>query len=72
MDTNKEQSKQVLTIKGDWTEQAKKLQSKFPTLTESDLKFEEGKEHELLTRVENKLNKKREEVIDIIHNSQTQ
>lgn len=54
-------------ITGNWPEHAKRLQDKFSQLTDADLKFEAGKENELLGRVENRLNKKREEVINIIN-----
>jgi uncharacterized protein YjbJ (UPF0337 family) len=56
-------------ITGNWENQAKALKEKFIQLTDSDLKFETGKENELLNRVETKLNKKREEVINIIRKS---
>jgi len=46
------------------------LKEKFPQLTVSDLKFEDGKENELLTRVQERLNKGREEVINIIRKGQ--
>ena len=51
---------------GDWKEQSKQLKTKYPTLTDADLKFEAGKENELLKRVETRLHKNREEVIKII------
>lgn len=54
-------------IKGDWNEQSKKLQKHYPQLTDADLKYESGKEHELLGRVGSRLNKKREEVVSIIN-----
>lgn len=54
-------------ITGDWAAQSKILKEKFSQLTDADLKFEPGKEPELLTRIETKLNKKREEVINIIN-----
>ena len=53
-------------IGGSWNVESKKLKEKFTQLTDADLKFEAGKENELLSRVESKLNKKREEVINII------
>ena len=56
-------------ITGDWNVQSKQLKEKFPQLTDADLNYETGKEHELLGRVENRLNKKREEVINIIKKS---
>lgn len=57
-------------ISGDWTKQSAQLKDKFSQLTDSDLKFEPGKENELLQRVETKLNKKRDEVINIINKCQ--
>ncbi|AEA45050.1 hypothetical protein [Fluviicola taffensis] len=54
-------------ISGDWAKQSTQLKEKFTQLTDSDLKFEPGKENELLTRVETRLNKKRDEVINIIN-----
>jgi hypothetical protein len=41
-------------------------------LTDADLKFEAGKENDLLQRVQTRLNKKREEVINIIKKFQTE
>jgi len=54
-------------VTGNWNEQSKVLKSKFSQLTDADLKFEAGKENEMLTRIESRLNKKREEVINIIN-----
>ena len=45
---------------------ARLLKNKFSQLTDADLKFEAGKETELIKRVEFRLNKKLEEVFDII------
>ncbi|HEY1039854.1 MAG TPA: hypothetical protein VGF30_10640 [Bacteroidia bacterium] len=59
-------------ITGDWDKQAKQLKEKFSHLTDADLKFETGKEQELLGRVETRLNKKRDEVINIIRSVQTE
>lgn len=70
METNQNNGNQTFTVKGDWTEQSKLLKEKFPSLTDADLKFEEGKENDLLARVESRLNKKREEVINIIKKGQ--
>jgi uncharacterized protein YjbJ (UPF0337 family) len=53
-------------ITGDWKVQSKNLKEKFSQLTDEDLKFEAGKENELLTRVEARLGKKREEVIELV------
>ena len=56
-------------ITGNWYLRSKLLKAQYSQLTNDDLKFENGKENELLTRIENRLNKKREEVIDIIKES---
>jgi hypothetical protein len=58
-------------IAGNWKEQARELQKEFSELSDSDLEFQEGKEEELLKRVEVKLNKSRQEVIDLIAKVQT-
>lgn len=55
---------------GNWEQQSNLLKEKFPQLTVADLKFEEGKEIELLTRVQERLNKGRAEVINIIRKGQ--
>jgi uncharacterized protein YjbJ (UPF0337 family) len=57
---------EVFKISGDWKRQAVQLKEKFPQLTDSDLKFESGREDDLIKRVEERLHKKREEVINII------
>lgn len=64
--TNSEKT-ESFKISGNWTKQSQLLKEKFNQLTDSDLKFEPGKENELLQRVETRLNKKREEVINIIN-----
>lgn len=57
-------------VSGNWEQQSNLLKEKFPQLTVSDLKFEEGKENELLTRVQQRLNKGRDEVINILRKGQ--
>lgn len=61
---------EMLKITGNWDLQGKKLKEKYPQLTDEDLKFEVGKEEELLKRVKNRLGKQREEVISIITKAQ--
>lgn len=56
----------VFKVTGDWGSQSKKLKEKFTQLTDEDLVFEAGKENEMLSRVEARLHKNREEVIGII------
>lgn len=57
-------------ITGNWNNQSKELKNKFSQLTDADLKFETGKEEDLLKRMETRLNKKREDVINIIKKGQ--
>lgn len=70
MDTKENKADAPFKITGDWDAQAKQLKNKFSQLTDSDVKFETGKESELLGRLQSKLNKKREEVIQIIQKGQ--
>lgn len=46
-------------------EQIKKLKAKYPTLTDADFKFEEGKKDEMLKKLQVKLGKTKEE-LDVI------
>lgn len=57
-------------MSGNWYNQTQLLQDKFAQLTDEDLKFIEGKEEELLQRIETRINKKREEVINILKKGQ--
>lgn len=58
-------------VVGDWSNQSKQLKKKFPALTDVDLKFENGKEEDLVERLTIKLNKKRPEVIDLLKKNQS-
>ena len=51
-----------LKIKGNWNELKGNLKQKFADLTDDDLLFAEGKEDELLVRLEKKLGKSRDEL----------
>jgi uncharacterized protein YjbJ (UPF0337 family) len=53
-------------MKGSWQENAGKLKEKFGILTDDDLLFTEGKEEELLGRLQKKLGKSKEEVRTLI------
>jgi uncharacterized protein YjbJ (UPF0337 family) len=55
-----------LEIKGKWSEVAGKLKQKYANLTDDDLLFAEGKEEELLGRLQQKLGKTKEEIRDMI------
>ena len=52
----------TLEIKGDWNITKGKLKQKYGQLTDDDLAFAEGKEDELLGRLEQKLGKTKEEL----------
>lgn len=50
----------------DWSETKGSLAQKFPVLTADDLFYEEGREDELLARIEKKLGMSRDEVESIL------
>lgn len=56
----------TLNIKGTWNELAGKLKQQFADLTDDDLLFKEGKEEELLGRLQNKLGKTKDEIRQMI------
>jgi len=45
-----------------WEQQKKSLRTKFPSLTEEDLHFEENKKEEMLAKLSKKLGKTKEEM----------
>ncbi|TVQ09932.1 MAG: CsbD family protein [Bacteroidetes bacterium] len=53
-----------LKIKGNWNEMKGKLKQKYSALTDDDLMYAEGKEDELIGKLQKKLNLGREEVED--------
>lgn len=53
-------------IKGNWNELKGKLKQKYATLTDDDLLFAEGKEDEMMGRLQEKLGKTKEEVHKLI------
>ena len=55
-----------LKLKGDWNETKGKLKQRYADLTNNDLLFEEGKEDELLGRLQKKIGKSKEEVRALI------
>lgn len=57
---------EAFKIPNDWDVKAKLLRRRFPQLTASDLKIEKNDEDGLLRKLENRLNKKRDEIIEII------
>ena len=53
-------------IKGNWNEIAGKLKQQYANLTDDDLLFKEGKEEEVLGRLQQKLGKTKEELRKLI------
>lgn len=53
-------------FKANWKEQKEKLILKFPSLTDTDLRFENGKKDEMLERIQIKLGKTKDELAEII------
>ncbi|WP_445731109.1 CsbD family protein [Mariniflexile sp.] len=53
-------------IKGNWNELKGKLKQKYAILTDDDLLFSEGKEDELVGRLQEKLGKTKEEIHTLI------
>lgn len=70
MENTNQKSTGDFKIPTNWTEISKELKSKYPALTDADLKFESGKDLDLLKRLETRLNKSRLDVIDILRKSQ--
>jgi uncharacterized protein YjbJ (UPF0337 family) len=56
----------TLSMKGNWKEVTGKLKQQFANLTDDDLLFKEGKEEELLGRLQQKLGKTKEELRKLI------
>ena len=51
-----------LNLKGSWNEMKGKLQQKYAQLTDDDLHFVEGKEDELIGRIQQRLGRTKEEI----------
>ena len=56
-----------LEVKGKWNLIKGKIKQVHGNLTDDDLRYEEGKEDELVGRLQKKLGKTREEVVDYIN-----
>ena len=52
-----------LELKGNWNELKGKVKQAHGDLTDDDLRYEEGKDDELLGRLQQKLGKTREEIV---------
>ncbi len=57
-----------LQIKGNWNVLKGKMKQKYADLTDEDLKYADGKEDELLGRLQKKTGKSKEELTDEINN----
>ena len=53
-----------LEIKGNWNELKGKMKQAHGDLTDDDLRYEEGRDEELYGRLQNKLGKTRDQVVD--------
>jgi len=53
-----------LELKGTWNELKGKVKQAHGDLTDDDLRYEEGKDDELLGRLQQKLGKTREQIVD--------
>lgn len=56
-----------LQLKGNWNELKGKLKQKYGDLTDEDLAYVEGKEDELLGRIQKKTGKAKDDLIDEIN-----
>jgi hypothetical protein len=70
METTQKKTIGNFKITGNFNSVSKKLKEKYPQLTEADLKFETGKENEMISRLEKRLNKNHEEVVAILNKMQ--
>ena len=53
-----------LDLKGKWNELKGKIKQEYADWTDDDLKYEEGKDDELLGRLQQKLGQTREDVVN--------
>ncbi len=58
-----------LRIKGDWNKIKGKLKEKYGDLTDDDLTYAEGKEDQMIGRLQKKLGKSKDEVRKIINDN---
>jgi len=58
--------KNITELNGNWNEIKGRLKQKFALLTESDMLLAEGKQDEMLGRLQSKLGKTKEEIQKII------
>ncbi len=58
----------TLQLKGNWNILKGKLKQKYSSLTDDDLQYVEGKEDELIGRIQKRTGKTKEEVQDALDN----
>lgn len=58
--------KDLVELRENWSDIKEKLKQKFGMLTESDLLFSQGRHEEMLSRLQTKLGRTKEEVHKII------
>jgi len=56
----------TLSLKGNWNEMKGKLKQKYANLTDDDLLFEEGKDEELLGRLQQKTGETKEKLREFL------
>lgn len=57
-----------LEIKGNWNEMKGKVKQHWGNLTDDDLQFTEGKEDELVGRIQKRTGAAREEIVNYLRN----
>lgn len=57
-----------LKLKGNWNELKGRVKQQYANLTDDDLLFEEGKEDELIGRLQKKTGKARDEIVNWLNN----
>ena len=57
-----------LKLKGDWNQTKGKIKQAYGDLNDDDLAYEEGKDDELVGRLQKKIGKTKDEVINWIEN----
>lgn len=55
-----------INVVGYWDKKKPKLRQKFPNITDEDLRYNEGKEKEMIEMLGNKLGKSKQELLNII------
>ena len=58
---------QRLRLQGDWNQLKGKLQEAYTQLTDEDLHYVEGKGHELVSRLQAKLGKRKRQIVKLLN-----